>query len=71
MRVKQNKVVQAIYCKGHEIIKLFKGSLLLWTSVPSEDPKYLEVDPNFIYLMPSNNFTDDVNVLSNVVWNAN
>lgn len=45
----------------------------------SEPPKpdepevvnYLKVTPSFIYLMPSNNFTDDVNILSNVVWTIN
>lgn len=31
---------------------------------------YLKVDPDYIWLMPSNNFEDNVDVLSNVVWHA-
>lgn len=31
---------------------------------------YLKVDPDSIWLMPSNNFEDNVDVLSNVVWHA-
>lgn len=31
---------------------------------------YLKVDPEYIWLMPSNNFLDNVDVLSNVVWQA-
>lgn len=31
---------------------------------------YLKVDPDCIWLMPSNNFEDNVDVLSNVVWHA-
>ena len=31
---------------------------------------YLKVDPDYIWLMPSNNFEDNVDVLSNVVWQA-
>lgn len=33
--------------------------------------KVLEVSPNFIFLSKSNNFTDDVYIISNVVWNIN
>lgn len=29
---------------------------------------YLRVEPDYIWLMPSNNFEDNVDVLSNVVW---
>lgn len=31
---------------------------------------YLKVAPDYIWLMPSNNFEDNVDVLSNVVWHA-
>lgn len=31
---------------------------------------YLKVDPDYIWLMPSNNFEDNVDVLSSVVWHA-
>lgn len=31
---------------------------------------YLKVDPDYIWLVPSNNFEDNVDVLSNVVWHA-
>lgn len=31
---------------------------------------YLKVDPEYIWLIPSNNFEDNVDVLSNVVWHA-
>lgn len=31
---------------------------------------YLKVDPDYIWLMPLNNFEDNVDVLSNVVWHA-
>ena len=37
--------------------------------IPEE--KYLRVRPTIIYLMPSNNFTDDVDILSNVIWTTN
>lgn len=33
--------------------------------------KVLEVSPDFIFLAKSNNFTDDVYIISNVVWNIN
>lgn len=32
--------------------------------------KFLEVKPEYIFLMPGNNFTDDVLVRANVVWKA-
>lgn len=37
----------------------------------SELDKVLKVSPNFIYLSKSNGFTDDVYIISNVVWNIN
>lgn len=37
----------------------------------SELDKVLRVSPNLIFLSKSNNFTDDVYVISNVVWNVN
>jgi hypothetical protein len=37
----------------------------------SELDKVLKVSPNFIFLSKSNNFTDDVYIISNVVWNIN
>lgn len=37
----------------------------------SELDKVLKVSPNFIYLSKSNSFTDDVYIISNVVWNIN
>ena len=37
----------------------------------SELDKVLEVSPDFIFLAKSNNFTDDVYIISNVVWNIN
>lgn len=37
----------------------------------SELDKVLEVSPDFIFLSKSNNFTDDVYIISNVVWNIN
>lgn len=33
--------------------------------------KVLKVSPDFIFLSKSNNFTDDVYIISNVVWNIN
>lgn len=32
---------------------------------------YLRVSPEYIFLMPGNNFSDDVLVTSNIVWNVN
>lgn len=32
---------------------------------------YLRVSPKYIFLMPGNNFSDDVLVTSNIVWNVN
>lgn len=37
----------------------------------SELDKVLKVSPNFIFLSKSNGFTDDVYIISNVVWNIN
>lgn len=37
----------------------------------SELDKVLKVSPDFIFLSKSNNFTDDVYIISNVVWNIN
>lgn len=33
--------------------------------------KIVKVNPEYIFLTPSNNFTEDVFVISNVVWNVN
>lgn len=33
--------------------------------------KVLKVNPNLIFLSKSNNFADDVYIVSNVVWNIN
>ncbi len=39
------------------------------------EDKYLKVvvsDPSgYVWLMPSNNYTDDVDILSNVIWTVN
>ena len=37
----------------------------------SELDKVLKVSHNFIFLSKSNNFTDDVYIISNVVWDIN
>ena len=37
----------------------------------SELDKVLKVSPDFIFLSKSNNFTDDVYIISNVVWDIN
>lgn len=37
----------------------------------SQLDKILEVSPNYIFLSKSNNFTDDVYIISNVVWDIN
>lgn len=37
----------------------------------SELEKVLKVSPNFIFLSKSNSFTDDVYIISDVVWNIN
>lgn len=37
----------------------------------SELDKVLRVSPDFIFLSKSNNFTDDVYIISNVVWDIN
>lgn len=34
-----------------------------------EESGFIIVTPQYIYLSPSNNFTADVNILSNIVWN--
>lgn len=34
------------------------------------DVSYLNVQPEYVWLMPENNFTDEVVVYSNVVWNV-
>lgn len=32
---------------------------------------FVRVKPQYIWLMPSNDFTDEVDVISNVVWHVN
>lgn len=45
------------------IIAAYSGSVKVWPPEP-----ILEVTPQYIWLMPSNNFTDDVSVVSNIDW---
>ena len=43
---------------------LYLGTKKIWPNA------YLYVEPQLIWLMPGNNFTEDVNVFSNVQWNV-
>lgn len=40
---------------------------------PDIEEPYLEVivPGDYLWLMPSNNYTDDVDILSNVIWTVN
>ncbi len=44
---------------------LYLGDTLLWPS-----NKFLRVEPQFIFLTPWNQFTDDTDVFSNVEWHT-
>ena len=62
-----------IAVKGHSLTSVFvgdepvkeirKGVKLLWRA-----GKFLNVSPQFIFLMKSNNHSSDVNVTSNTEW---
>lgn len=31
---------------------------------------YIRTNPDYIFLTPSNNFEDDIDIMSNIVWSA-
>lgn len=31
---------------------------------------YVRVNPDYIFLTPSNNFEDDIDIISNIIWSA-
>ena len=55
----------AFYLGDRPASKVCLGSEIIW------EHKYLNVEPQYLWLTESNNFTDDVDILSNVVWNVN
>lgn len=58
--------------RGVDIYPHFELPIKITVGVVCDAGKqsYLKVDPEYIWLMPSNNFEDNVDVLSNVVWTA-
>ena len=48
-----------------EVSALYIGDKQIWPS-----NRYLNVAPQYLFLTPWNQFTDDANVTSNVVWNV-
>ena len=57
--------IKACYYGERPVKMICVGGTKIWPS-----RKYLEVSPQYIWLMPGNNFTDDANVLSNTDWNV-
>ena len=55
----------AFYLGENLAHKVCLGNEVVW------EQKYLTVEPQYLWLTESNNFTDDVDILSNVVWNVN
>lgn len=49
-----------------DVIRAYVGDTLVY---PSEQ-KYLKVKPTTIWLTEANNFTEDVEVISNTRWNV-
>lgn len=67
MIYKGTQPIQQIYFGSKRISQVYRGSNLVWAEM---EEAFLEVKPTYIFLMPSNNFTDDVNVIANVEWNV-
>ena len=62
------RIGEGIGVYSHRIGNGIKVSCGLVCSVTKAN--YLRVSPKYIFLMPGNNFSDDVLVTSNVVWNV-
>jgi hypothetical protein len=56
-----------VKCSGSSRLKVNCGIICS----KSELDKVLRVSPDLIFLSKSNNFTEDVYIISNVVWNIN
>lgn len=55
-----------IYFRNQQVKKLAIGNNVIW-----QKDAYLKVDPDKIWLMKSNDYQADVQILSNVKWNIN
>lgn len=62
--------IEAIKGIGNVIVKADEMKVSIGVVCDVGKQAYLKVDPEYIWLMPSNNFEDNVDVLSNVVWQA-
>lgn len=67
--VQAKKIGESINIHSKRIGNGIKVSCGLVCSVAKAN--YLRVSPKYIFLMPGNNFSDDVLVTSNIVWNVN
>lgn len=50
-----------------QVKKVYLGRILIW---PQSGDAYLNIVPEFIWLTKGNNYTEDINVFSNVEWNV-
>lgn len=62
--------IEAIKGIGNVSVKADEMKVSIGVVCDVGKQSYLKVDPDYIWLMPSNNFEDNVDVLSNVVWHA-
>lgn len=62
--------IEAVKGIGNVSVKADEMKVSIGVVCDVGKPAYLKVDPEYIWLMPSNNFEDNVDVLSNVVWQA-
>lgn len=69
INVQAKRIGEDIGVYSHRIGNGVKVSCGLVCSVTKAN--YLRVSPKYIFLMPGNNFSDDVLVTSNIVWNVN
>ena len=69
IKKKKKRIGEGINIHSQRIGNGIKVSCGLVCSVAKAN--YLRVSPKYIFLMPGNNFSDDVLVTSNIVWNVN
>lgn len=71
IKTDQRMAVSITAGKGLDVSAQFNRPIQVTCGVICDvQKKYLSVNPDYIWLMPSNNFEDNVDVLSNVVWTA-
>ena len=65
MIVIKSKEIKSAWYGDRKIKAIYFGDKKIWPS-----NYYLRINPEYIWLMPSNNFIDYVDVISNIDWNV-